>query len=333
MTIIEARDVTVTYRSGRRRGAGDILGLDRVSITLEAGETLGIVGESGSGKSTLGRAIAGLEQLDGGALRVAGFDVAGFRGRVPREFWGEVQMVWQDPLGSLTPTMKMGEVLAEAFQRGQRKPKAEVARRVEELMAMVQLPLGCLDRYAHELSGGQRQRVAIARAFAANPSVVVLDEAVSALDVLTQGQILQLLIDIQQQVGVTYIFISHDLGVVGKIADRTAVLYRGNLMEFGRTEQIVPEPENPYTRELMLSTLAVEPRETSSVAPRTRPVTFPGVRIAEGTCPYLARCAHAIQTCTVLPAPVVELAPGHTTQCHLPAPEPSGVGAGARTAE
>ena len=317
MSIIEVEDLCVTYPSGSRRAA-PVIGLDRVSLTLEAGETLGIVGESGSGKSTLGRAIAGLERFGSGSLRVAGFDVAGFNGRIPREFWGEVQMVWQDPLGSLTPTMKMGDILAEAFRRGERKPAAEVEARLEELMAMVQLPMACLGRYAHELSGGQRQRIAIARAFAANPSVVVLDEAVSALDVLTQGQILQLLIDIQRAVGVTYIFISHDLGVVGKIADRTAVLYRGNLMEFGRTEQIVPEPENPYTRELMRSTLSVEP-EVVAPAPKTVRTSLPlaAELAAPGTCPYLPRCANAVGRCTELPAPVVEVEPGHTSKCHV----------------
>lgn len=336
MSIVEIADLTVTYRSGRRR-AEPVVGLDRVSLSLEAGETLGVVGESGSGKSTLGRAIAGLERVDGGSLRVAGFEVDGFGGRVPGDFWGEVQMVWQDPLGSLTPTMKMGDTLAESYCRGRRRSASEIAHRLEELMAMVQLPMACLGRYAHELSGGQRQRIAIARAFAANPSVVVLDEAVSALDVLTQGQILQLLMDIQDAVGVTYIFISHDLGVVGRIADRTAVLYRGNLMEFGRTDQVVPEPENPYTRELMLSTLTVEPGESalepsgaSAVAassPGRPQAPFAMRQSGPGLCPYLSRCVHAVEECTVAPAPVVELEPGHTSKCHVRVPSGHAQGA------
>lgn len=319
MSIIEAVDLCITYRSGRRKST-PVIGLDKVSLSLEAGETLGIVGESGSGKSTLGRAIAGLERIDSGKLRVADFEVGDFGGRVPREFWGEVQMVWQDPIGSLTPTMKMGEILAEAYCRGGRKPTAEVVQRQRELMEMVQLPVTCLERYAHELSGGQRQRIAIARAFAANPAVVVLDEAVSALDVLTQGQILQLLLDIQEASGVSYVFITHDLGVVGKIADRTAVLYRGNLMEFGQTKQIVPEPENPYTRELMRSTLSIEPEQTAPAPPTVRTMLPLSVDdVALGTCPYLPRCASAIAPCAEQPAPVWEVEFGHTSKCHIKA--------------
>ena len=320
MSLIEVEDLSITYGSARRRAA-PVVGLDRVSLRVEAGETLGIVGESGSGKSTLGRAIAGLESISSGSVRVAGFDVAGFRGRVPRAFWAAVQMVWQDPLGSLTPTMKIRDLLAEATRHGGQLAAVQVSQRLRELMDMVQLPQGVLDRHPHELSGGQRQRVAIARAFAARPSVVVLDEAVSALDVLTQGQILQLLNEIQQELGVTYLFISHDLGVVGNIADRTAVLYRGNLMEFGRTDQIVPEPAHPYAQELMRSTLSIDARtvENDPGVALGFPARSTGAA-APGTCPYLARCAHAIEACAERPAPTVELSPGHRVKCLLPAP-------------
>lgn len=318
MAIIDIERLSVWYGTARGRKSKPFAGLDDVSLSVRQGETLGVVGESGSGKSTLGRSIAGLERPTRGTLKVAEFDLNTMQGKVPREFWDEVQMVWQDPLGSLTPTMKMGDILAEAFRRGRKKSKKEVNDRVAELLEMVQMPLTSAGQYAHEISGGQRQRIAIARAFAANPSVVVLDEAVSALDVLTQNQILQLLIDLQKRFGVTYIFISHDLGVVSKMADHTAVLYAGHLMEFGKTTDIANDPQNPYTKELLESTLSINPGEfVASEVPSKRTAPFRHLEAAPERCPYVKRCLDALDVCTEKPAPLIALDRERVTKCHV----------------
>lgn len=317
MAIINIERLSVWYKTSRSKKSKFFAGLDDVSLSVEHGETLGVVGESGSGKSTLGRTIAGLERPTKGTLNVADFDLHTIQGNISRKFWDEVQMVWQDPLGSLTPTMKMGDILSEAFRRGRKKPRSEVNDRVAELLEMVQMPLSSADQYAHEISGGQRQRIAIARAFAAKPSVVVLDEAVSALDVLTQNQILQLLLDLQKRFGVTYIFISHDLGVVSKMADHTAVLYAGHLMEFGKTSDIANNPQNPYTKELLESTLSINPREhVTSEIPARRVAPFRALEAASEGCPYVKRCVDAVDACTAEPAPRVILNADHVTKCH-----------------
>lgn len=245
--LLEVAGLTKTY--------GEVTALDDVSLNLPAGGSLGVVGESGSGKTTLARILVGLERQDAGRVVVAGHErrrrASGRKGRLARA--RQVQMVFQDPYLSLDPRIRVGDSLTEvlALHAGRRSPAMD--RRVGELLE--QVGLGDRERRAlpRQLSGGQRQRVAIARALAAEPELLVLDEAVSALDVSIQAQILALLADIRRERGVAYVFVSHDLAVVRSVADRVVVLHRGRIVEDGATERVLAEPEQPYTRLLLAS--------------------------------------------------------------------------------
>ena len=245
--LLEVAGLTKTY--------GEVTALDDVSLRLPAGGSLGVVGESGSGKTTLARILVGLERQDAGRVVVAGQErqrrASGRKDRLARA--RQVQMVFQDPYLSLDPRIRVGDSLTEvlALHAGRKSPAMD--RRVGELLE--QVGLGDRERRAlpRQLSGGQRQRVAIARALAAEPELLVLDEAVSALDVSIQAQILALLADIRRERGVAYVFVSHDLAVVRSVADRVVVLHRGRIVEDGATERVLAEPEQPYTRLLLAS--------------------------------------------------------------------------------
>ncbi|WGX96005.1 ABC transporter ATP-binding protein [Nocardioides sp. L-11A] len=314
MTVVEVDALSVDYLPRRRNGTV-VHALSEVSVRVEMGQTLGVVGESGSGKSTLGRVIAGLEPVTSGRVVVAGREVHRFGRVTPREFWRDVQMVWQDPLTSLTPHATIGFALEEALRFGtaERGPRPE--RTAAALLEMVELSPHLLARYPHELSGGQRQRVAIARAMAPGPQVIVLDEAVSALDVLTQMQILDLLTRLQGELGVALVFISHDLGVVEHMASRMLVLYRGHALECGDTATIAREPSHPYTRELFRSVLSVGARRDLD---RSVPAVAPVVTTTG--CPYAPRCERRVAACEEAVPGDVEIAPGHRSRCLLVTP-------------
>jgi peptide/nickel transport system ATP-binding protein len=244
--VLELRDLTVKYGSGH-----DVLvAVDSVSLTVPSGGTVGLVGESGSGKSTIARAIVGLLPVAGGAIVLDGKDHTGHKSRSDPAYRRRVQMVFQDPYSSLNPRMTVGEALGEALtMRG----VARGQRRAEALRALELVGLGesALARYPHQFSGGQRQRIAIARALAVRPEVVVMDEVTSALDVSVQATILNLLKDLQRELGLSYLFISHDLSVVGVMSDRVAVMYLGRLVEFSETEGLFQAPKHPYTQALI----------------------------------------------------------------------------------
>ena len=225
-----------------------------VSFELEAGESLGLVGESGCGKSTLGRAVLGLEPMQGGSVRVEGEEVRAGE-RMPRSLRAKMQAVFQDPYGSFNPRHRVARLVAEPFHLLDRPPRgAERARAVAEALEEVGLSASDAEKYIHEFSGGQRQRIAIARALIIRPKLIVLDEAVSALDVQVRAQILDLLADLMARHGLAYLFISHDMGVVRAITDRVMVMRAGEIVEEGPTRTVFEAPEHPYTRELMAST-------------------------------------------------------------------------------
>ncbi|MED4957587.1 ATP-binding cassette domain-containing protein, partial [Paenibacillus macerans] len=226
--------------------------VDGISFKLHRGETLGIVGESGSGKSTLGRCVSRLVQPSAGEVWFESRNLMALRARELRKFRKNMQMVFQDPYASLNPRQRIGETIGEPLAiHGLAAGKAERGERVREILRQVGLKPEFADRYPHEMSGGQRQRVGIARALAASPKLIVFDEAVSALDVSVQAQILNVIQDLQEQLGLSYLFISHDLSVVRHVADRIGVMYLGEFVEMGPAEEIFTRPRHPYTRALL----------------------------------------------------------------------------------
>lgn len=253
--LLEIEDLRVSYRSGRMRT--DVL--HGISLGVAAGETLGLVGESGSGKTTIGRAVLGLVAPSGGRILIDGQDCTSRSPQDQRRLARLVQVVFQDPYSSLNPALKIADILAEPLIAQGRKA-AEARSSVERLLNRVGLPVDAGLRYPREFSGGQRQRIAIARALVIEPRLIVCDEPVSALDLSTQATILDLLVEIQRQTGVAYLFISHDLTIVRHISHRVAVMRRGEIVETGPVRQVTEQPVHPYTRELLMASPVPDPR-------------------------------------------------------------------------
>ena len=257
MAILEVQHLSKSFHSRARAvGRGAVRAVHDVSFTLEEGETLSVVGESGSGKSTLGRTIVKLYEPTSGAVFLEGRNIAGLSQRRMVPYRRNIQMVFQDPMGSLNPRMKVRDSVVEPL-RSQGVPKKERRKVAEELFERVGLQTSLLERYPHEFSGGQRQRIGIARALSGQPKIIILDEPTSALDVSVQAQILNLLRDLQEESGIAYLFISHNLAVVSSMSDRVAVMYRGEFVEVGTRDQIFNDPQDSYTRSL-LSAIPIE---------------------------------------------------------------------------
>ncbi|MEI8234846.1 MAG: ATP-binding cassette domain-containing protein [Verrucomicrobiota bacterium] len=235
-----------------RRHTGDVKAVDDVSFTVEEGTTVGLVGESGSGKTTLGRTILKLTPATGGSLRYDGREITPLSQRAFRPLRREMQMIFQDPFGSLNPRLSILSIVAEPLEIHFREmTRADRRERVAELLRQVGLQPEMMTRYPHEFSGGQRQRIGIARALAVKPKFIVCDEPVSALDVSVQAQIVNLLQDLQEELGLTYLFIAHDLAVVEHISDHVLVMYRGKIVESASAEALYANPQHPYTRKLL----------------------------------------------------------------------------------
>jgi len=235
-----------------RRKVGDIRAVDNVSFTVEAGKTVGLVGESGSGKTTVGRTILKLIPATSGRVKFDGREILPLSEREFRPLRREIQMIFQDPFGSLNPRFTIGEIVGEALEiHFPKMSRADRADRVAELLKLVGLQADMMRRYPHEFSGGQRQRIGIARALAVEPRFIVCDEPVSALDVSVQAQIVNLLQDLQDELGLTYLFIAHDLAVVEHISDHVLVMYRGKIVESAPAEQIYESPQHDYTKKLL----------------------------------------------------------------------------------
>ncbi|QYK43108.1 MAG: ATP-binding cassette domain-containing protein [Paracoccaceae bacterium] len=322
--LMDVREVSKTFvdttlRLGPKRAP--VRAVDRVSFQVHRGETLAVVGESGCGKSTLGRLLLHLIDLSEGSVVFDGRDMGALPREDLRQMRRQMQMVFQDPFGSLSPRRTVADIIAEPMDSfglsGSRKERRE---KVADLLNMVGLPPAYMDRKPRQFSGGQRQRIGIARAISVDPSFIVADEPVSALDVSIQAQIINLMQDLQQDKGFSFLFIAHDLAVVRHIADRVAVMYLGRIIEMGTRDQVYSAPHHPYTEAL----LSAAPR--IDLAAKSRRIILQGdvpspSNVPSG-CAFRTRCPLATDRCAQERPDLAEVEPGRTVACHYPAPFP-----------
>jgi oligopeptide/dipeptide ABC transporter ATP-binding protein len=286
--------------------------VDGVTFSIAAGETVGLVGESGCGKSTLGRSVLGLVPATSGDVRIGGESVVGASPESLRRLRKNAQIIFQDPAASLDPRMTVGQTLEEPLIIFKFGDRAARRARVRQLLDLVGLPADAIGRYPHQFSGGQRQRVGIAAALALNPRLVVADEPTSALDVSVQAQILNLMVDIQSESGLSYLFISHNLDVVRFLSDRVAVMYLGRIVELGPAEQVFTEPLHPYTRALLASAPGADPERRKTLLLEGEP---PSPINPPQACRFHPRCPIAKPVCSHVDPPLVE-EDGHAVACH-----------------
>jgi peptide/nickel transport system ATP-binding protein len=314
--VLEVSDLVVRYGSGRR-GRNVPPAVDGVSFDIAPGETLGVVGESGSGKSTIGKAVLGLQPATSGTVKLHGHDITSMSLKQRSRLVTDLRVVFQDPYSSLNPARTIGQTLVEPLRQMGLKG-ADAWAKARAGLESVGLPGDAAERYPAQFSGGQRQRIAIARALVCDPKVVVLDEPVSALDLSTQAQVLNLLADLRDQRGLAFMFIAHDLGVVRFLAQRSLVLYRGQVMETGPVEAVNSQPRHPYT--VALTAAAPVPRPAEQAARRAAREalgvgTAGAAQPAATGCPFVPRCPLATETCTT-ERPPLRLVDETWAACH-----------------
>ncbi|WP_375411484.1 ABC transporter ATP-binding protein [uncultured Bradyrhizobium sp.] len=292
-----------------------VLAVDGVSFAICEGETLGLVGESGCGKSTVGRAILRLIEPTSGSIRVAGQDITRLSNRAMRPFRRELQIIFQDPFSSLNPRMTAGDIVGEPLHAHHLASGKALRERVAQLFDRVGLSRAQMKNYPHQFSGGQRQRIGIARALALHPRLIVCDEPVSALDVSIQAQVINLLMDLQRDLKLSYLFISHNLAVVEHISHRIAVMYLGRIVEIAAKETIFTRPGHPYT-EALLSAIPVPDPAIRDTTPALQGDVPSPVRPPPG-CHFHTRCPIAVARCKAETPPLREIAPGQQVACHL----------------
>jgi oligopeptide transport system ATP-binding protein len=308
------------YAGLLRCRVGEIKAVDDVSFDIRRGETLGLVGESGCGKSTAGRAILRLYKPTAGAIRLEGRDIAGLEGDALRALRPRMQMIFQDPQASLNPRMTVGSIIAEPLDEHAKLDRQARRARVLELMDAVGLNRAFANRYPHEFSGGQRQRIGIARALALNPAFIVCDEPIAALDVSIQAQVVNLLEDLQDRLGLTYLFISHDLSMVRHLATRVAVMYLGRIMELAPREALYSAPLHPYTQALISAVPSPDPEVEARRQRIILTGDVPSPAKPPPGCVFSTRCPRVFDRCRVEPPPLHDLGSGRFAACHLVEP-------------
>ena len=317
MTLLEARNLTKHFplRKGLfSSDPGAVRAVDGVSFTIEAGRTLGVVGESGCGKSTTAKMVLRLEEPTAGEILFEGQALQKLDAEGMRRYRRSVQAVFQDPFASLNPRMRVDAIIAEPLVTNQKLEKGQVRQRVARLLDMVGLPARSADLFPHEFSGGQRQRIAIARALALSPKLVVLDEPVSALDVSIRAQILNLLVDLQRDLGLAYLFIAHDLAAVAHMSHSIAVMYLGQLVEYGAAKTVATDPKHPYTQALFSAALPSHPDEAREEI--ILPGEVPSPVNPPSGCRFHPRCPHVLPRCAP-EVPKLRSTFGREVACHL----------------
>lgn len=285
--------------------------LDGIDLEIKKGETLGLVGESGSGKSTLGKCITGIEDLSDGVVTYKGKDISKKESKALMQ--NEIQAIFQDPYSSLNPTLSVYEIVAEPIKTRYNYDNKKTREMVADLLVKVGLPTDIMDKKPSQFSGGQRQRISIARAISTNPEFILCDEPISALDVSIQAQIINLLEDLQKELGLTYLFIAHDLAMVEHISQKIAVMYLGNLVEVGSAEDIYKNSCHPYTRELLSSILKPEVNDDKKIIVNSNREIPSPIDLPKG-CVFQSRCPHKTEKCLEKPE-LIEVSPGHKVAC------------------
>lgn len=318
MNLLEIKNLNVTYQTkkGLIGKIQTVHAVNNVSLDIQKGEILAIAGESGCGKSTLAKAIMKLVQSDSGEILLNGENVLNLKhNKVLKKFYQKVQMIFQNPYSSLNPKMKIGEILKEPLIINTNLKKEEITKIVEEKIEKVGLDKSALNLYPHEFSGGQRQRIAIARSLILNPEFIIADEPVSALDVSIQAQIINLLKQLKEDFNLTFLFISHDLSVIKYLSDRIAIMYLGEVVEIGRTEEIFKNPKHPYTKALLSSVPELNPQDEKERIHLQGELPSPE-NLPTG-CKFHTRCPYVMEICKTSTPQVKEFSDTHNCKCFL----------------